>query len=726
MLEIIIEDAFERAFQTAKSDRFKRLAVSDSGQTLQKKLKELLNYLEQKVSQLTIKNEALMNQRPIQVMVPSQYSTWNPDKENESSNTQYINRSSKDLQEAYTSELSRKLEEVQHREKQKDREIVRRDQTIQELEREFDILQNKYNEIDKQLVIYRQKIRNYESQSEEVTQLRKLLVAKDQELLEKAKLIYQLKNQPPDANSSDLPSLKKQMMEKELALAEKARENEFLKRSLNQRRSSISSQMQGADFDNMTHSNNQSSISNSSQIQSFAPESRTVQFSLQEQSPLRISSRRRSEDVFPRSGRGSSERKRSKPTQRNSHDETARAKQVELKLKIELEQLRNVCAGLKEENLELLRKLHALNELVAHNQTLEADLAKESARSSMFKLSNEQPHDAELSSREQNTLFENELRGSHRGAGRLEASNQSVNALEAYKQKAKRIFKERVQELELILKVVDERIKGFAFDYGAYITHAVKPDSQDINALMKMYDQVQEVLEKNPSLKGFIREIFTNIDSLYLTFYNTSLALGNAIKEVFSNEQEPSAGLAEKFFGLQMPTFASSFKEIQLRKLDRSRPRTLDYQLDIGALVWSMDSQQLFRLIEEVGSQVRKMQIGNDEIQHRASELVRRKSLKLNEVEKSLKKFKDVFYSGFSQGGNQNSRVLEGNSQIYEMTFDIAQSIIEEAYNLLQFIQKLGKGEEKTHRSIGKRSSRSPGRRSERSSDNKRGLYYEQ
>lgn len=702
----IIDLAYEKMIPQSDDCSPKEKKAKDTSQTLPSKIKALLGHLEQVIAELQNKNDLLLSYRH----TPTLGSFVDNTPENEEGLNYTVARGihSEEIQQAYVAEFRRRVDELQQREKLKDKEIVKRDQTIQELEIEIETWQRKFKDFDGQLIYYQQKFRNYEAQNEEITQLRKLLVAKDQELLEKARLIYQYKNDTQNSSSLDITNLKRQLTEKETALVEKTRENEILKKSLHLRQFSNSMQMQATEIENILNTNS------SLNIYSQQQEERS---SFQENSPVRTnrhqannsSLRRGPESPPPQSARGIC--KMAPMSNKEPVEDTFSGKYTETRLRAELEELRSNCATLKEENKELLKKLNMLNGLAGQNHLVETEY-KDTVKVVPFRQptfqkspsvhQTNQLSETDLLTQEPAFAFEYEVANAGMSVSKFETNDRSLNQqFESYKQQTKKVFKKRVKELELILRVIDEKIKGFRFDQGEYLTHAVKPEAlapQETETLMAMYSQANELLEKNPSLKTFINDICANVDALYLAFYNNSVVLANAIKLVFSRDRENSPSglpLMEKLANFQIPSLAGNISGIPLKKFSQRNC--------LGSLFWQFDFKQYSRLKEELASQLcmRKTPEIASELYVKAGELVRKKNLQLKEVENSLKRFKEVFYSELAQNSTLSAHKYETSESVFEMTFDIAQSMIEEAYNLLGFIGKMRGGDE-GHRPVGK------------------------
>ncbi|KAL4450491.1 hypothetical protein ABPG74_019389 [Tetrahymena malaccensis] len=88
-----------------------------------------------------------------------------------------------------------------------------------------------------------------------------------------------------------------------------------------------------------------------------------------------------------------------------------------------------------------------------------------------------------------------------------------------YKEKMKQSFQKRVKELEAILKIVKEIVKGFDFSNFKYKINSSKKvkisDLSDVESKIQLYINYQNSLQKNPNLKDFIDDISSMINELY-------------------------------------------------------------------------------------------------------------------------------------------------------------------------------------------------------------------
>lgn len=684
----VLRDIVDTAYEEIKcspeysglSGDFQKPGQDRSGGFLPKKLRELLCLYENKISSLRVKNSLLQKNN---FTARGDYDSEMPENEKGLSYKKSDFTQAEDLKKAYEAEFHRMVEEIQQRIILKDRELSQGNHRIQELEKSLKQYQEKFTESDSQLAYYKQKVKNLEMQGDEVAQLRRLIVMKDQELLQRSRATPQDKNEYSNASSLGISALTRLLEEKEIALSEKIRENEALKRSLYEYQMNSSANMQAPELDRTLASQYKSYQGN---------EQKSLNASYQDHSPSKMK-RNRSNLRSPSSRSGSpmlDERAIDIKKISGGKDLARDTIKQDYRLRIELEELRNTCILLKRDNQELIKKVAILSEAAtakneyineSHDQSRQRNIRR---KSSGFGFG-EDLSDTEFLSQDQNFAFENEIMNVGRDTGKFGTTDNSV---EAYKLKAKKVFKKRIKELELILRVIDEKVKGYRFESKGYLTHAIKPEirsAQEIELTGKMYNFVQDLLSKNPNLKTFIDNICLNIDSLYLAYYNSTVIIGNIVKEMFSREREINSKIIADLVKQEIPSLACSISDInvkgasKLKNISKEREATQE----IGTLFSQLGMKEYVRLLENALNQTRKTEEISIEVQNTASDLVKRKRLQFREVENSLKKFKDLFYR---KQNKTNSMPIDNT---YEMIFDIAESMVEEADSLLSFIGKM-------------------------------------
>ncbi|KAL4486366.1 hypothetical protein ABPG72_007152 [Tetrahymena utriculariae] len=98
-------------------------------------------------------------------------------------------------------------------------------------------------------------------------------------------------------------------------------------------------------------------------------------------------------------------------------------------------------------------------------------------------------------------------------------NSQIKSIVKEYKEKMKQSFQKRVKELEAILKIVKEIVKGFDFSNFKYKINSSKKvkmsDLSDVEQKIQLYINYQNSLQKNPNLKDFIDDISQMINELY-------------------------------------------------------------------------------------------------------------------------------------------------------------------------------------------------------------------
>ncbi|EAR84548.2 hypothetical protein TTHERM_00655760 (macronuclear) [Tetrahymena thermophila SB210] len=102
---------------------------------------------------------------------------------------------------------------------------------------------------------------------------------------------------------------------------------------------------------------------------------------------------------------------------------------------------------------------------------------------------------------------------------KFQIKSQLKNKNKEYKEKMKQSFQKRVKELEAILKIVKEIVKGFDFSNFKYKINSSKKvkisDLSDVESKIQLYINYKNSLEKNPNLKDFIDDISQIINELY-------------------------------------------------------------------------------------------------------------------------------------------------------------------------------------------------------------------
>jgi len=153
---------------------------------------------------------------------------------------------------------------------------------------------------------------------------------------------------------------------------------------------------------------------------------------------------------------------------------------------------------------------------------------------------------------------------------------ETAEYIEKYKAKIKKMFHKRVKELELILRYLDYKIRGFNFKKSGY---AVPTPSYEYMAydeakiISKLETLVNNMLEKNSNLRTFLHSMTRNIDKLYLKQYNVTVTLAKLFKALFMNsvDSENYATLnqfgllsdLEVLFELNIPNQTDSYDHIE-------------------------------------------------------------------------------------------------------------------------------------------------------------------
>jgi len=277
-------------------------------------------------------------------------------------------------------------------------------------------------------------------------------------------------------------------------------------------------------------------------------------------------------------------------------------------------EFRDEIEKLKNENKELLNKLSHLNELVSTNKALEVDLligrsplktVRAGDENMMGTRRSPSPLKGTISVQKQSSpiaikenvaadapmqLFDLEYLANSVGVkeeyttekenlNRIKEGIKDKDTLafiEGYKLKTKKVFQKRVKELEMILRYLDLRIRGFNFKKSSYILPSGQQgflNYDEVKQYSKLCRVVETLLEKSTNLKAFVDSMIKRIELNYIKQHNLTVALVKFIKSLFItsinsdncsslNQHEILAEL-ENLFGFKIPGYVSKFDQIE-------------------------------------------------------------------------------------------------------------------------------------------------------------------
>ena len=391
----------------------------------------------------------------------------------------------------------------------------------------------------------------------------------------------------------------------------------------------------------------------------------------------------------------------------NSESEKARSLSSSLSLKLNksinqdasnTETLLNQLNHLRTENKELLLKLNQLNTLIARNQELEQEIQNLKPDSADFfkktQALQKKPADKDLFDEDyiSNCLNIDEIAKENSSDSiydkklihkTTEGSIEKLNQLfvDNYKNKTKRIFQKRIKELELILRYIDEKVKGFNFVKLGYIYGTMlneNPASEEIKASSKLSILVDELLDKNLVLKHFISSICNNVEKLYLKYHNLTITLAKIFKMLFMNSIHSENFAALNQFGLlsdleilfenAIPLVAENFATIDIKSEPLWKNRNLDFFRNFGRIESKMNFLQDYLLNSKIIDNetkikyqslgLRSKEFGNLKI-NKFKEIVqlyqklshfmeKNKNLPLNLLEENMKNYTSIFQNVFN------------------------------------------------------------------------------
>ena len=248
------------------------------------------------------------------------------------------------------------------------------------------------------------------------------------------------------------------------------------------------------------------------------------------------------------------------------------------------------------ENKELFEKLNKLNELISYNKTLEQEIgilkANNVSRSGLFDTSSKVYLDTEAGRTQTETecfdmgyiekclQLPDDYKRDKEVLKHLRENikdETTVQFVEKYKAKTKKVFQKRVKELEMLLRFIDQKSKGYNFDRLTYTICSIQDEAEiadDKKTYSKLNYLVEGMLEKNGNLKGFVESMAKRIEDLYIRNYNLNILLGSFIKTSTINglesrdqdffEQLGSVPEFEDLSKLDIPELISHFNEMEV------------------------------------------------------------------------------------------------------------------------------------------------------------------
>jgi len=386
-----------------------------------------------------------------------------------------------------------------------------------------------------------------------------------------------------------------------------------------------------------------------------------------------------------------------------------------------IRQLREENYQLVQENNDLFDKLNRLNELLSHNKELEKELDElkngqatkvgmDSFDKSMINV--DSGKDSASTGCFDNIYLEKCLQTQDDNQQEREMMRQlkektkdsaAAQYIEKYKAKTKKIFSKRVKELEILLRFIDQKIKGYHFNRASFIVCSVTeptPLSQEeVKTNAKLTFLVDNLLEKNHNLKNFVEDFIKRIEQLYTKTHNLSALLGKLVKILLTTHSEHGFdGLSEAlpeieaFSRVQVPDPVDNFNQIETVIQDAN-----SFRLEYFKLFAKVEPKMNI-LVENL---IKNMKFANQRktdsfsFAVKAEDYLTSKVEKIREVEDLYEKLKDIILKNSNSLGSLPEHV-QGYLQTYS---NICEAIMNEVKPILNFTSNV-LTENSTHHEI--------------------------
>jgi len=365
-----------------------------------------------------------------------------------------------------------------------------------------------------------------------------------------------------------------------------------------------------------------------------------------------------------------------------------------------LKQLKEENGLLLRENKELFSKLNTLNELVSHNKALEQELGELRAiatRSSYASIDKSlvvcEQHQRELErvSRSSSEKYSKQERET------VKRSKDQDEVIEKYKAKTKKAFQKRVKELEILLRYIDEKAKGYHFSRSSYVVCATdeRPiPSEEARSMSKITFLVETMLEKNTNLKEFVEGTVQRIEKLYITNHNLYVTLGKLFKALLTTDHMNEGNHAhfelipelEALSRVNIPKEVANFSQIETIISDQN-----SFRLEFFQVFHKIEprmkhiSDYLIKIISQ--PQLGSMKKGDSfSFNNKVEDFLTSKVTKIREMEGLYSKMKDfIAYENASLTPlpEHVKDYLETYNSIYEAIMHEVHPIINMTSNLL-------------------------------------------
>ena len=253
-----------------------------------------------------------------------------------------------------------------------------------------------------------------------------------------------------------------------------------------------------------------------------------------------------------------------------------------------LKQLKEENNMLLKENNELFAKLNTLNELVSHNKALEQELGELRAQATRSSYASIDKSLVLVEASSEKYSRQQQERETVKRA--QDKDNETAQVIEKYKAKTKKAFHKRVKELEILLRYIDEKTKGYNFARSSYIICATDErtiSAEEARSMSKITFLVETMLEKNTNLKEFVDGTVERLEKLYMINHNLYVTLGRLFKALLTADHINEGNFAhfelipelEALSRVNIPNLVSSFNQIETVISDQNSFRLEFFQV---------------------------------------------------------------------------------------------------------------------------------------------------
>jgi len=378
-----------------------------------------------------------------------------------------------------------------------------------------------------------------------------------------------------------------------------------------------------------------------------------------------------------------------------------------------LKQLKEENTQLIQENNDLFDKLNRLNELLSHNKELEKELEElknvQATRTNMdsFDKSIMNPDAGKDNTNNVTGCFDNLylekcLQSQDDNQQEREVLKQlkektkdsaATQYIEKYKAKTKKIFQKRVKELEMLLRFVDQKIKGYHFNRASYVVCSIADASplsqEEMKTMAKLTFLVDNLLDKNENLKDFVEVSVQRLEHLYTKTHNLSALLGKLLKVLLvSYPDHGNDGLSELYpeiealLRVQVPEPVENFNQIETIIQDANSFR-LEY-FNLFAKIEPKLQLLVESLIKNM-KQTGQRKTDSFSFAVKAEDYLTSKVEKIREVEDLYEKLKEII-----KKNNNSLTPLPEHVQGYLQTYNnICEAIMNEVKPILNFTSNI-------------------------------------